>query len=58
MLPKNTVYDESVAKLNNIDTTGFFSKNKYGADKSDLKKKISDAEKKILDRSELAKKQV
>ena len=44
----NTVYDKSVAKLNNIDTTGFVSKPKCDTDKSDLKKKISDAEKKIL----------
>ena len=55
---KNTVYDESVAKLNNIDTTGFVLKTKYGTDKSDLNKKISDAEKKILDTSALAKKQI
>ena len=55
---KNTAYDQSVAKLNNIDTTGFVLKTKYGTDKSDLKKKISDAEKKILDTSALAKKQI
>ena len=55
---KNAVYDESVAKLNNIDTTGFVLKTKYCTDKSDLKKKISDAEKKILDTSALAKKQI
>ena len=36
---KNTVYDKLVAKVANIDTT-------YDTDKSDLEKKISDADKK------------
>ena len=42
----NTVYDKSVAKVNNIDSTGFVLKTKCDTDKSDLKKRISDAEKK------------
>ena len=57
MLPKNIVYYKSVAKVNNIDSTGFVLKTKCDTDKSDLKKRISDAEKKNLDTSELAKKQ-
>ena len=43
---KKTVYDELVAKVNNIDISGFVLKTKYDADKSDLEKKISDTEKK------------
>ena len=39
---KTTVYDKSVAKVNNIDTSGFVLKAKYDADKSELEKKISD----------------
>ena len=30
---KKTVYDKLVAKVNNIDTTGFVLKNKYDTDK-------------------------
>ena len=45
-----------VAKVDNIDTTGFVLKTAYDTDKSDLEKKISDADKKIPDTSELAKK--
>ena len=41
---KKTVYDKSVTKVNNIDTSGFFLKTKYYTDKSDLE--ISDADKK------------
>ena len=33
---KKTVYDELVAKVNNIDTSGFVLKTKYNTDKSDL----------------------
>ena len=40
--------DKLVTKLNNIDTTGFVLETKHDTDKSDLEKKISDAEKKIL----------
>ena len=46
---KNTEYDKLVAKVNNIDITGFVLKTTYDTDKSDLEKKISDADKKILD---------
>ena len=45
---KKTVYDKLAAKLNNIDTSGFVLKTKYTADKSDLKKKIRDADKNCL----------
>ena len=40
------MYDKLVAKVNNIDTSGFFKKTKYDIDKSDLEKKISVADKK------------
>ena len=53
---KKTEYAKLVAKVNNIDTTGFILKTTYDTDKSDLGKKISDADKKIPDRSDLAKK--
>ena len=46
MLSKKTVYNKLVAKLNNIDTSGFVLKIKCNTDKSDLEKKISDAGKK------------
>ena len=46
---KKTVYDKSVAKVNNIDTSGFALKTKYDADKPEL-------EKNILDTGKLAKK--
>ena len=36
---KKTVYDKLVAKLSNIDTTGFILKAKYDTDKSDFDKK-------------------
>ena len=35
-------------KVNSIDITGFVLKTKYDTDKSDLEKKISDADKKSL----------
>ena len=53
---KKTVYDKLVAKGNNIDTSGFVLKTKYNTDKSDLEKKVSDADKKIPDTSGLVKK--
>ena len=53
---KKIVYDKLVPKVNNIDTSGFVLKTKYGKDKSDLEKKISDTDKKILDTSRLVKK--
>ena len=53
---KKTEYNKLVSKVNNIDTTGFVLKTTYDTDKSDLEKKISDADKKIPDTSDLAKK--
>ena len=52
---KKTEYDKLVAKVDNIDTTGFVLKTTYDTDKSDLEKKICDADKKIPDTSDLAK---
>ena len=37
---KKTEYDKLVAKLNNIDTTGFVLKTTYDTDKSELEKKF------------------
>ena len=45
---KKTVYDRLVAKVNNIDTSGFVLKTKYSTNKSDLEEKISDADKIFL----------
>ena len=42
------MYGKLLAKANNIYTGGFVLKTKYDTDKSDLEKKISNAEKKIL----------
>ena len=65
---KKTVYDELVAKVNNIDTSNFVLKTSYNADKTELEKKSPDAtdfvkkvkltelENKILDISNLATK--
>ena len=53
---KNTGYDKLLTKVNNIDTSGFVLKTKYTADKSDLEKKTSDADKKNCDTSGLKKK--
>ena len=39
---KKTVYDKLVAKVNNIDTSGFVLKTKYQTDKAELEKKIPD----------------
>ena len=36
------MYDKLDTKVNNIDTSGFFLKTKYNADKLDLEKKIPD----------------
>ena len=38
---KKKVYDKLVAKLNNIDTSGFVLKTQYATDKTDLENKIS-----------------
>ena len=40
---KKTTYDKLVAKINNIDTSGFVLKAKYDTDKSKLENKIPDA---------------
>ena len=65
---KKTVFDELVAKVNNIDTSDFVLKTKYQIDKTELEKKIPDMsnlvkkakltelENKVLDLSSLAKK--
>ena len=53
---KKTEYDKLVEKVDNIDTTRFVLKTTYDIDKQDLEKKISDAEKKIPNRNNLAKK--
>ena len=53
---KKTVYDKLVAKVNNVDTRGFVLKATYDTNKSDLENKISDADKKNPDTSELATK--
>ena len=67
---KKTVYDKLVAKVNNIDTSGFVSKTKYRTDKTELKNKIphvtdfvkeaklTELENKIPDISNLATKTV
>ena len=39
------MYDKLVAKVNNIDISGFVLKTKYDTDKSDLEKKILDTRK-------------
>ena len=39
---KKDVYNKLVAKVNNIDTSGFVSKTKYDTDKSELENKIPD----------------
>ena len=52
---KKTEYNKLV---DNIDTTKFVLRTTYDTDKSDLEKKISDAEKKIPYTSGLVKKQI
>ena len=39
---KKDVYDKLVAKIDNIDTSGFVLKTKYDADQSELENKIPD----------------
>ena len=53
---KKTEYNKLVTKVDNIDTTEFILKTKYDPDKSNFEKKISDAEKKIPNTNDLAKK--
>ena len=55
---KKTEYNKLVGKVDNIDTTKFVLRTTYDTDKSDLEKKISDAEKKIPYTSGLVKKQI
>ena len=50
------MYERLVAKVNSIDTSVFVLKTKYQTDKSGLEKKITDADKRIPDTSELFKK--
>ena len=57
-LSKKIVYDKLAAKVNNVDTSGFVLRNKYDTDKSNLEKKISDADNKISNTSGLVKKQI
>ena len=52
---RKTVYDKLVIEVNKIDTRGLVLKNKYASDKSNLEKKISEADKKLLDISALVK---
>ena len=42
---KKTAYDTLVEKVDNINTTRFVLKTAYNTDKSDLEKKITDADK-------------
>ena len=58
MFLKKTVYDRLVARESNTDISAFVLKTKYDTDKLDTEKKISDADKKILDTSGLVKKQI
>ena len=39
---RKAVYDKVVAKVNNIDTSGFVLKTKYNTDKTESEKKIPD----------------
>ena len=57
-LSKKTVYDKLIAKVNNIDSSGFILKTKSNTVKLDLENKISYADKKIPDISALIKKQI
>ena len=45
---EKTVYDKLVVKVNNFDTSEFVLKTKYATEKSDLEKKICDADKIFL----------
>ena len=53
---KKTEFNNLVGRVNNINTTGFVLKSKYDTDKSDLEKKVSNADKKIPDVNGLVKK--
>ena len=43
---KKTVYGKLVAKVNTTDTGGYVLKTQYSTEKSSLRKKINDADKK------------
>ena len=45
---KKTVYNKSVTKVNNIDSSEFVLKALYDIDKSDLENKTCDVDEKIL----------
>ena len=45
---EKTEYNKLNTKVDNIDATGFVLKTKFDTDKSDLKNKINDVEKKFL----------
>ena len=55
---KKNEYDKLVAKVDNISRARFVLKTKYNTDKSHLKRKIGDTEKKIPDTNSLVKKQI
>ena len=52
------MYDKLAAKVNNINTSGFVWKTTCDTDKSNLEKKISDADRKYLILVDLLKKQI
>ena len=52
------MYDKSVAKVNDIHTSGFVSKTPYNTNTSSLERKINDADKKLLVSVGLLKKQI
>ena len=54
---EKTVYNKLVAKVNNIDISGFVLKTKYDTDKSELEKKLVMLAKKFLILVDLSKKQ-
>ena len=53
---KKTVYDKFVTIINKIDISGFVLKTKYDTDKSDLENKISEADKKIVKKTDYSTK--
>ena len=55
---KKKTTTKKVAKVNNIDTSGFVFKKKYYTDKSNLEKKISNDDKKIQMLVDLLKDQI
>ena len=56
MMLSKRLNNKLVTKSDNIDTTGFVLKITYDTDKSDIEKEISDADKKMPDKSGLVKK--